>query len=297
MIAALKNAWRKNAPELAALFNGTLPSFVTARRPPETLKGVPVFNSHIVETATFAADLKFLKANGYCTIGSRDLVNYLNGGTQLPPRSVMLTFDDGPRNFYDVAFPLLKHYDAKAVHFIAPGLHAEEPAASTDARPMSWSEIREIHDSGLVDFQSHTFESRYVPTWPSIAPLAGCDPALEEQRRRAQPLPFVADLELSRRELEARLPGAKVDQLAFPMYLGTPEAVEAARELGFGACYWGLIDGRPLNRRGDSPFQISRLSDEFLRRLPGSGRITFRGLLRERLHRIETGRAWRRRFA
>jgi hypothetical protein len=292
----LKDAWRKNMPEVQALLNGSLPQFVVARRPQEALDGVPVFNSHIVEAEVFEADLKFLKANGYHTIGAHDFADYLSGVRELPPRSVMLTFDDGPKNFYDVAFPLLKQYGLRAVHFIAPGLHAEEVEGATEARPMSWQEIREIHDSGLVDFQSHTFESRYVPTWPCIAPLAGCDPALESKRRRAVPLPFAEDLALSRRELEARLPGARIDQLAFPMYIGSAAAVESARQLGFRVCHWGLIDQRPLNRPGDSPYHVSRLSDEFVRRLPGMGRATLAGLARERLNRIRAGRAWRRRF-
>jgi hypothetical protein len=96
--------------------------------------------------------------------------------------------------------------------------------------------------------------------------------------------------------IQTRLPAASVDQLAFPMYVGTPEAVETARSLGFQACYWGLLPGRPLNCRGDSPFQISRVSDEFVRRLPGEGRISIAQMIRERVHRARRARAWRRRF-
>jgi peptidoglycan/xylan/chitin deacetylase (PgdA/CDA1 family) len=292
---SLKAAWRKNGPELLALFDGTLPRFVMARRPQGALGGVPVFNSHIVEAETFGADLEFLAANGYVTIGARELVDHLTGAGSLPERAVLLSFDDGPRNFYDVAF-LLKQYRARAVHFIAPGLHAEDDPEGTDARPMTWPEIREIHESGLVEFQSHTFESRYVPTWPAIAPLAGCAPAIENSRRRPQALGFEEDLALSRSELEARLPGARIDQLAFPMYLGSDATVATARRLGFRACHWGLMRGRPLNRSGDSPFHIARLSDEFIRRLPGHGRLSLRDLWRERAHRVQLGRAWRRRF-
>jgi hypothetical protein len=161
---------------------------------------------------------------------------------------------------------------------------------------MTWQELELAHASGLVSFQSHTLESRFVPTWPTPVPLSGCDPSLEAARRRA-PLTFEEDLLASRRTLEQRLPGARVDQLAFPMYLGTQASVESARRLDFTACYWGLIPGRPLNRKGDSPFFVSRLSGEFLRRLPGRGRSSLRDLAGERIRRIRTARAWRRRFA
>jgi len=138
-------------------------------------------------------------------------------------------------------------------------------------------------------------ESRYVPQWPMPAPLAGCDPLIENARRAA-PLPFERDLEASRIVIEARLSGARVSQLAFPMYVGTEEAVTAARKLGFTVCHWGLLPGHPLNCPGDSPFHVSRVSDEFLQRLPGEGRISMLGMLRERIQRIRYGRYWRQRY-
>jgi len=293
----IKDAWRKNAPEIAGWWSGALPAFVTARHPREPLEGVPVFCYHMVESDRLDADLEFLRRNGYGTLTAGDFVAYLTGSLSIPARSVMLTFDDGPRNFYDVAFPLLKKYAAKAVAFIAPGLHAEaEPDDSAAARPMTWREIRAVQDSGLVDFESHTFESRYVPDWPRPAPLAGCAPAIENARRRP-PMALADDLAQSRAAIVSRLPAVKVEHLSFPMYQGNEAAVRTAKDLGFKACHWGLIAGRPLNRRGDSPFHISRLSDEFLRRLPGEGRATLLHLLRERVHRANAARAWRRQFA
>ena len=162
----VRDIWRKNAPEVIGWWDGSLPEFVTARRPLEPLDGVPVFGYHLVEHDKFEADLAFLRSNGYATLDTTELVDFLNGRTRIAPRSVMLTFDDGPRNFYDVAFPLLQKYGAKAVAFIAPGLHAEAEIPDVEARPMTWGEIRTIAASGLVEFQSHTFESRYVPNWP-----------------------------------------------------------------------------------------------------------------------------------
>jgi peptidoglycan/xylan/chitin deacetylase (PgdA/CDA1 family) len=270
---------------------------VSSRRPSELLPGVPVFCYHLVEAESFAADLEFLKINGYRTISSTEMVECLLGARELSRRSVMLTFDDGPRNFHEVAFPLLRAHGARATAFIAPGLHGEDPTDDQlDARPMSWQEVAAIHASGLVDFQSHTLESRYVPDWPAAVPLAGCAPALEAQRR-GSPRTFGDDLAASRQLIEEHLPAVSVDQLAFPMYVGTAEAVETARALRFRACYWGLIPGRPVNRCGDSPFQISRISDEFVRRLPGEGRISLAQMIRERVNRARSARAWRRRFA
>jgi hypothetical protein len=297
IVVSLSNAWRKNAPELAGLWNGALPDFVTAHSPRDLPAGIPVFTYHLVEPASFEADLDFLAQNCYRTLSGAELVDYLAGKLSLSERAVMLTFDDGPPHLFDVAFLIIKRQSVKVTAFVAPGVHADTGAdAGIDARPMSWEEIQAIHASGLVDVQSHTLESRFAPKWPNPVPLAGCEPQLEASRR-GSPLSFGEDLARSRTELEARLPGARVNQLAFPMYLGTPAAVDTANSLGFCACFWGLMPSRAVNRRGDSPFFISRLSDEFLRRLPGARRITLRHLLRERMHRISAARAWRRRYA
>lgn len=297
VVSALRGAWRKNEADARGIFNGALPDFVKAARPRETLDGVPVFCYHLVEPEDFEADLAYLARNGYHTLRAQDLLEYLREERDLPERSVLLTFDDGPRNFFEVAYPLLLRYQARATAFVAPGLHVDAAAEQeTEARPMTWQEISRIHESGLVDFQSHTFESRFVPEWPMPAALSGCKWSIESPRR-GQPLALRDDLRKSRALLEERLPGLVVNQLAFPMYLGTESAIEDAQAAGIEACYWGLRAGRDLNRRGDSLYHIGRMSDEFLRRLPGGGRQSVGDLVRNRLRRIRAAREWRQRYA
>jgi hypothetical protein len=293
LISTLCDAWRKNAPELRATLNGALPHFVIARHPPHRLEGVPVFAYHVVNPADLAQDLRFLRSNDYRTLSAAQFVDFLSGSYRLTGPSVLLSFDDGPRNFYTSAFPLLKRFAARAVAFVAPGMHMEAEDPDLTARPMSWREMREIHASGLVDFHSHTLESRYVAHWPRTVPLAGCDPDLELDRR-GPPRNLAEDLALSRVTLQSRIQGGRSDQLAFPMYDGTAEAIEIARAIGIRACYWGLIAGRPLNRLGDSPFYVSRISHEFLRRLPGRGRMTLAQLLAARWRKVLLVQKWRR---
>ena len=294
--STIRDAWRKNSAEIRGLFNGALPAFVLSPSPPEDCGGLPVFCYHIVTQEGFEADLRFLAENGYVALAASQVAGYLAGAVRPEGRAVMLTFDDGARNFHDVAFPLLLRYRARAVHFVAPALHGEASQDDEgDERPMNWDELRKIHDEGQVESRAHGREGGYGQSWPMPAALSGCDPRIEA-RRRGAPRPLREDLESSVELLQRRLPGCRVHQLAFPMYIGSQDAVDTARTLGFDACYWGPLPGRPVNRPGDSAYFMSRISDEFVRRLPGKGRIGVQAMLDERLRRIRTAKAWRRKF-
>lgn len=296
IVARLGAMWRKN-PEVAGLWSGALPDFVTSHAPQEPLDGLPVFTFHLVEAQSLERQLAYLRRNDYHFVSGRELLGHLGGQCRLPERSALLTFDDGPRNFHDVALPLLEQYRASAIAFVAPGLHADSYGDddASEARPMTWSELRAVHASGLVEVQSHTLESRFVPRWPAPAPLAGVAPRIETPRR-GPPRAFADDLAASRDELQSRLTGAVVDQLAFPMYVGTEGAVATAIALGFRACHWGLLPKHPLNPVGSSAFRISRVSDEFVERLPGEGRCSFADLVARRLQRSRAASAWRSRY-
>lgn len=291
MFRRAASIWKKNSPELLGLFSGAFPDFVLASRPAPQVSGVPVFCFHQVEADWFEADLQFLHQNGYTTIDADQMAAFLEKRVTLSPRSVMLTFDDGPLNFYRVAFPLLQQYRQKAVIFVAPALHEEmndhlDPGLP---RPMSWEQLRELHDSALVQVQSHTYESRYIPRWPEPVPLDGCHP-LVEAARRGPPLPLEQDLRAARELLESRLPGNRAVHLAFPAYDGSDAALEAARGAGYESCYWGMLRQRPDNTAGLTPYGISRIGGEYLRRLPGAGRVSMAELVRRRVRVIGAGR-------
>ena len=68
----------------------------------------------------------------------------------LPPNSILITFDDGYKNNYTLAFPILKKYNIKATIFLNTKFIEKDEAY------LNWDEIREMYESGLIDFQLHT---------------------------------------------------------------------------------------------------------------------------------------------
>ncbi len=69
---------------------------------------------------------------------------------KIPPKTVLLTFDDGYRNVYKNAFPVLKKYNLPATIFII----VNEVGRPQQDR-LNWEEIKQMHNSGLVAVGSH----------------------------------------------------------------------------------------------------------------------------------------------
>jgi peptidoglycan/xylan/chitin deacetylase (PgdA/CDA1 family) len=93
--------------------------------------------------------MDYLKNNNYHVISLADLQGFLAATTPIPPRSVVITIDDGFRSAYDVAYPILKSYGFRATFFV----YTDFVGAG---RALSWAQINELRASGIVDFQSHS---------------------------------------------------------------------------------------------------------------------------------------------
>lgn len=80
-----------------------------------------MYKLYTIDPAWFDKHLAYLRDNGFTIIHFSDLTNYLEKGIPLPARPVMINFDDGYKDFYTNAFPLLKKYNATATVFMVSG--------------------------------------------------------------------------------------------------------------------------------------------------------------------------------
>lgn len=97
----------------------------------------------------FAAQLDRLQAEGYTTISLYQLLAHLTQGAPLPPKPVVITFDDGYRDNYENAFPLLAERGMTATFFVVTDFIDEQ-------RPLylSWEMAREMLAAGM-SIESH----------------------------------------------------------------------------------------------------------------------------------------------
>jgi len=168
--------------------------------------------------------LRYLKEHGYTFVTATELLTF----EPVAPH-VCLTFDDGYEDNYVHLFPLLKKYQAKATIF--PARQREYPG-----KPMlTDAQIREMSDSGLVEFGGHTLNHVTLPT---------LDTATAEQEIRE-----------GKAWIE-QVTGLPCTSFAYPFGQYTQRDVELLKRLGF-KCAFTCDKGI---RRIENPYLIDRLS-------------------------------------
>ncbi len=185
----------------------------------------------------FAAQMAYLSEKGYRCLSLRNASNYLIGDAEVPFPAVVLTFDDGYRDFHQGAYPILRHYGFGATVFVVTqavgGL--SRWAGNPEFALMNWEEITELHREG-VEFGSHS---------------------TSHPRLTRVPLRVVEDeLRQSRRILEDRLATA-VHSFAYPYGAWNSSVEKLVEETGYGlAC--SMLPGNLHARR--QRFRLKRIA-------------------------------------
>lgn len=119
----------------------------------------------IISLNRFRSHMDALRENGYTTVFFEDLQAYVQSGTPLPEKPVVITFDDGYESNYTMAYPLLKEYGMKATIFTI-GVSMGKDTYKDTNQPMnphfSLEQAAEMEASGLIDIQSHGYNMHEV---------------------------------------------------------------------------------------------------------------------------------------
>lgn len=201
---------------------------------------------YAVDSEQLVAQFAWLKENGYRVVSLDDVLAAREGRRALPPKAVALTFDDGYRSVYTRVFPLLKLFNYPAIVALsgrwldaAPGETVEydgKPVARE--RFLSWEQIREMADSGLVEIASHTYDlHRGIPANPqgSLVPAViayrydAANGTYEEQPVHMARLR--ADVARNSALIESKA-GRRPRVMVWPFGRDSAQAIEVARELG-----------------------------------------------------------------
>lgn len=130
-----------------ALVRGELrvPIFMYHHVGPAATKWRPLY----VSLPRFSRQMAAIARSGVRTLTMNELYETARNGRSLKGGAVALTFDDGTLDQYELVFPILRQYRLRATFYVAPGLFGKPGY-------MSWKQARELANSKLIEFESHT---------------------------------------------------------------------------------------------------------------------------------------------
>ncbi len=187
----------------------------------------------------FRLQMAYLRLAGYRVAGLGDVAKLLGKGDAIPRGTVSITFDDGFRDNYEHAWPVLKRHGYPATMFVVSGLAGRTNEwMRREAWPArylaSWEEIREMAGEG-IEIGSHT---------ESHAALTECD---------AETL--AREVRESKAEIERRI-GKPARFFAYPYGLLDERAPTAVAAAGYEAA---CSTRSGFNGPGADPFALRRL--------------------------------------
>jgi peptidoglycan/xylan/chitin deacetylase (PgdA/CDA1 family) len=182
-----------------------------------------------VPPANFEVQLRYLAEAGYESISLRDLLYHLTIGQPLPPKPIILTFDDGYVDNYANAFPLLKKHGFTATFFIITDFvdwGYEEY--------MTWDQLREMAEEGM-EIESHSRDH------PDL---------------RGKPLDYLIWQILGPKEAIEAHTGHTVRFFSYPSGMYEEEVVKVLQS----AHYWGAVAiTQGADQSSEQPFEFQRI--------------------------------------
>lgn len=128
-----------------------------------------------VRTSALNEQISWLLHNGYHAISVQDILDAHDGKKTLPPKAVLLSFDDGYSSFYTRVWPLLQAWNVPAL-WAPVGSWVDTPAnqkvnfgglMTPRDRFATWDMVRKLSQSPLIEIGSHTWASHYgIPANP-----------------------------------------------------------------------------------------------------------------------------------
>ena len=202
----------------------------------------------------FDRQMKYLKENDYNVVSAEDVCRILSSDTDVKPKTVCITFDDGYRDNYVNAFPVLKKHGLKATVFITADFIGKEKGRFGEY--LTWRDIDSMREGGTFTFGCHSFSHKNLATLKADE--------LSEEIRPAKHI------------LENHL-GGMVKTFAYPFGWHNSfnrTVSEAVRKEGFLCAFTGI---HGANTKRTNAFQLRRVRvswlddcDNFRRILQGS---------------------------
>ena len=191
-------------------------------------------SSYRINIEEFEKQMDYLATHNYSVISLSELLKGLRD-SQLPPKPVVITIDDGFKSTFTLAYPILKKYDFPATLFLYTNF-IEKSSFS-----LTWEDIREMAKNN-IEIGSHT--------------LSHCN--LLRYNKNEDYDTYITrvkkEIFLSKEILEGKIDG-KVKFFAYPYGIYSP----IIKNLVIQAGYEGILNANSMNNTlNANPFSLNR---------------------------------------
>ena len=184
----------------------------------------------------FEEHIKYLKDEGYESLFAEEIPKRLDPDKKSTQKTVCITFDDGYKDNFINAFPILKKYGFKATVFLTTNFVGEK---SFSEEYLEWRDVLQMKDEGVFSFGCHSLSHR------NLASLSESE--------------FEKEIKTSKNILEEKL-NTKIDTYAYPFGWHdsfNEKVIETLKKDGFSCAFTGIYGG---NKKETNPYLLRRIS-------------------------------------
>jgi peptidoglycan/xylan/chitin deacetylase (PgdA/CDA1 family) len=194
-----------------------------------------------ITPAAFEAEMKELKDKGITVISLQDLLAWKRGEKNIPPRCAVITFDDGWKSQYEVAWPIMKKFGYPFTLFIyTEGVRG---GALGGGEAITWEQLADLRDNG-VDIQAHSATHQDLREGHSVMVIEPGGKRTRKKLTGADYEKWVHNEVVGCKELLEQRLGIKVNCYAVPFGNYNEHVKELARNAGYEAMF--TVYGQPI---------------------------------------------------
>src|SRR3989441_762858 len=194
-----------------------------------------------ITPAAFEAQMKELKDRGITVISMQDLLAWKRGEKNIPPRCAVITFDDGYKSQYEVAWPVMKKYGYPFTMFIyTEGVRG---GSLGGGGAITWEQLADMRDNG-VDIEAHSATHQDLREGHTITLASPGGKKTRTKLTGPQYEQWVRNEVVGSKELLEQRLGIKVNCFAVPFGNYNEHVKEIARNAGFEAMF--TVYGQPI---------------------------------------------------
>lgn len=149
-------------------------------------RGPPDLAPYRVSPSKFRDQMRFLRENNFYSVLLDDWASCLAAKRPLSGRPIVITFDDGYKDFIDAASPILAEYNFRATTFVVTecvGNAADWDNVADPIALMDWDDLRVVQRQGNA-VGTHSRKHQRLTELPDTVLLDDCTQARETVRRQ-----------------------------------------------------------------------------------------------------------------